>query len=144
MGILQTIAISNVFFEKARPQQNTHGPMEDFFPYFQSHSPGVSGQVPASKLWCSGDCRCGGLGIVVFCFCLDSDSQIMSGKDGSFFGKRHYYLLLETSHGSLNRDYWRMGVRFCVKENVSMFICFCVNSFNENHLSRILFVSKVW
>ena len=25
-----------------------------------------------------------------------------------------------------------------------IFICFCVNSFNENHWSRILFVSKVW
>lgn len=68
---IQTIAISKVFFLKHGPNKT---PMEDFFPHFQSHSPGVSGQVPASKLWGSGDCRCGGLGIVVFCLCLDSDS----------------------------------------------------------------------
>ena len=112
-------------FYKARPQQNTHGGN------FQSHSPRVSGQVPASKLWCSGDCRCGGLGIVVFCFCLVLTTQIMSGKLSFCLEKVTSASIIGgipcfTEPGLLEDGCQILCQRKCI------FICFCVNSFKRS------------
>ena len=115
------------FFFEARPQQNTHGGFFSTFPVSLSRGFRAGTCVKTLgfrwlQMWRLGDCCV--LPLFGFRF-----TQVMSGKLSFFFGKCYYYIsIIGDIPWFTEPGYWRMGVRFCVKENVCSFVSVWIHS----------------